>query len=99
MQLSRRQLVQSLAASAAVAPLGCVALARADPMPAPAPAKFAPAMAAIRTFGEAHRQTFNLAALAISVSAPGLPSAVIPLGDQDPARHLALQPDTLVQPG
>jgi D-alanyl-D-alanine carboxypeptidase len=95
MQLSRRQLVQSVAASAAVAPLSRAAFAA----PAPTPAKFAPAIAAIRTYGEAHRRAFNLPALAISVSAPGLPNAVIPLGDQDPERRLELQPDTLVQPG
>jgi CubicO group peptidase (beta-lactamase class C family) len=95
MQLSRRQLVQYLAASAAVAPLGSAAFAAA----AATPAKFVPAIAAIRAYGEAHRRAFNLPALAISISAPGLSAAVIPLGDRDPARHAELRPDTLVQPG
>jgi CubicO group peptidase (beta-lactamase class C family) len=95
MQLSRRQLVQAIAASTAVVPLSRGALASTPPTPA----RFAPAIAAIRAFGEAHRRAFNLPALAISVSAPGLPAGVIPLGDQDPARHAKLQADTLVQPG
>src|SRR4051812_13069122 len=94
MQLSRRQLVKSVAASATLAPLGRAALAGRTSMPAAAPAKFATAMAAIRTYGEAHRTAFNLPGLAISVSVPGLPNAAIPLGEQDPARHAELQPDT-----
>jgi len=93
MHLSRRQLVQSLAATAAVAPLARAAHS------APTPARFMPALAVIRAHGEAHRRAFNLQALSISVSAPDLPSAVIPLGDMDPERRVALQPDTLVQPG
>lgn len=93
MLLSRRQLAQSLAATAVVAPLSRAALA------APTPAKFVPALAAIRAYGEAHRRAFNLPALTISVSAPDHYEAVIPLGDMDPARRVAMQPDTLVQPG
>lgn len=79
MQLSRRQLVQSLTATAVVAPLARAAHA------APTPARLAPAMASIRAYGEAHRRAFNLPALAISVSAPGLPNVIIPLGDKPPA--------------
>lgn len=93
MLLNRRQFTQSLAATAVVAPLACPALA------APGPTRFAPALAAIRAYGEAHRRAFDLPALTISVSAPGLTEAVIPLGEMDPARGAAMQPETLVQPG
>ena len=95
MQLSRRQLVQSLAATPLVAsPVRLMA----QPAPA-APEILRPAIAAIAAYAEVHRRTVGIPGMIVGLTAPGLPSYPLHLGFTDLSATRQVGPDTLFQIG
>jgi CubicO group peptidase (beta-lactamase class C family) len=70
-------------------------------VPAFAQAKpnFAPAIAAIRAYGEAHLRAFGLPGMTLGVTAPGGFEEVLNFGFADRDRRSAITPDTLFQIG
>jgi CubicO group peptidase (beta-lactamase class C family) len=84
--------VLALAAAGAVPGKAAYAIAKASP-------RYAGAMAAIRTYAEAHRNWFGLPGLTLGVTSPGGFSSVVDVGFANLAARSAITPPTLFQIG
>lgn len=71
----------------------------ASPAPAQTPANLAPAIEAIRAYGEAHRRYFDLPGMTLGLTAPGGFSAVLDFGYASLDSHASIAPGTLFQIG
>ncbi len=82
---------------------GAFGVALGSQLPAPAFAQaapnFAPAVAAIRAYGEAHLRAFGLPGMTLGLTAPGGFEQVLNFGLADRDSRAAITPDTLFQIG
>src|SRR5436309_13344420 len=82
---------------------GALSVALASPLAAPAladtPPALAAALAAIRSYGDAHSSYFNLPGMTLGVTTPDGFSTVLDFGHANADARTAIGPDTLFQIG
>jgi CubicO group peptidase (beta-lactamase class C family) len=96
MQISRRAFTGGTLSAAAALQLPGRALGQAA---AQAPAALAPAIAAIRAYGDAHRDYFGLPGMTLGLTTPGGFSTVLNFGYANADARTPITPDTLFQIG
>jgi CubicO group peptidase (beta-lactamase class C family) len=92
MQLSRRAFTGGALSVAAAGPFGAAAFAESDP-------RLAAAVAAIRAYGEAHRDYFNLPGMTLGLVTPDGARTVLNFGFANADAKTPITPETFFQVG